>query len=98
MKKTILVYDDESQIRARWKRQLETVPVIKSSFIVTSTQNEFKEALSDLEQRRRQARAKGNKTPAIENNVIDKSSALIVDFDLFEDQKTGEEVAYLARC
>lgn len=98
MKKTILVYDDESQIRARWKRQLETVPVIESSFTVASAQNEFKEALLDLEERRRLARTKDSKNLAIENNVIDKSSVLIVDFDLFEDQKTGEEVAYLARC
>jgi hypothetical protein len=98
MKKTVLVYDDESQIRIRWKRQLETVPVIKSSFVVTSTQNEFRDALSDLEQRRRRAREKSNENPAIENNVIDKASVLIVDFDLFADQKTGEDVAYLARC
>jgi hypothetical protein len=100
MKKTIFVYDDERQIGKRWQKDLLNIPSVKSAFDVEVLDVEFSQAVTDLEQRRREARKKGR--APLSSNLFDKASVLIIDFDLFrnEDAKylTGEEVAYLARC
>lgn len=101
MKKNIFVYDDETQIGRRWKRQLEGLPSVHVSFAVDILDAEFTQAVADLEQRRRGARRKGGKA-AVGDNIFDRAAVLIIDFDLFRNESsgylTGEEVAYLARC
>jgi len=101
--KKILICDDDSNVRARWKKALIALPSIKRTFDVQTVGSEdFKKTLSDLENRRRKARNKKFKASDWGENSFDSASILIVDYDLLdfnqEDYITGEGVAYLARC
>ena len=100
MNKTILVFDDDSARGARWAASLR--PVVPKAYTVQSLKiQEFKDAIEELEQRRRAAR-KGEHSRVKWTNVLDSASILIIDYDLLELDKqnyvTGETVAYLARC
>jgi hypothetical protein len=104
-KNRILICDDEPSIRERWKDRLEAISSVSKTFEVkTITDDEFKEALTDLEKRRREARGQSITIPASKwgDNPFDKAAILIIDYDLLhfnkEDYVTGEGVAYLARC
>lgn len=104
-KKKILICDDEEHIREEWKRSLDGIPSIRSTFEVeTISDVKFSSTLIDLEKRRRMAREKSSSNPGSHwgENPFDEAAILIIDFDLFgfkkEDYITGEEVAYLARC
>ena len=99
----ILICDDDSDTRARWKSALQAITSVKRDFDVqTVGSEEFRSTLTDLEARRRKAR--GQKLPASKwgDNLFDSATVLIVDYDLLkfnkEDYLTGEGVAYLARC
>ena len=101
--KKILICDDDSNQRERWKSALQAIPSVKREFDVqTIGIKDFKVTLTDLEARRR--RARGQKIMATKwgDNLFDSVSILIVDYDLLkfnkEDYLTGEGVAYLARC
>lgn len=100
--KTILICDDVSNVREQWKRTLERIPFVKREFEVHILGEQFRNALKDLEKRRRDARQSGLKVSSWKENVFDSASILIIDYDLLdfskEDYITGEGVAYLARC
>lgn len=101
-KKRIVVCDDETQVMESWAGRLRAVAAVKAAFEVTAADpEEFKAAVSELEQRRRNARDGGKhqqKTPTL----IDRADVLLVDYDLMQVYEqsylTGEVVAYLARC
>ncbi len=101
-KKQILVFDDDKGRTAQWAAELKRQKSIQKLFEVNALElDRFKEALSALDQRRRQARLDsidiGNW-----RNPIDSAAILIIDYDLLELNReqyiTGETVAYLARC
>jgi hypothetical protein len=101
--KKILICDDDSKVRLRWKNALDAIPSVKRQFDVQTVGGaDFKVALSDLESRRRKARNRKLKASAWGDNAFDSAAILIVDYDLLdfnkEDYLTGEGVAYLARC
>ncbi len=99
MKKTIFVYDDERQIGKRWQKDLLNIPSVRSAFDVEDLDADFTQAVTELEERRRDARKKDG--APLTSNPFDRASVLIIDFDLFRNENarylTGEEVAYLAR-
>jgi hypothetical protein len=101
-RKTILICDDVSNVREGWKRTLEKIPLVKREFDVHILGDQFRDALKDLEKRRRSAREAQSKVSSWQRNVFDSASILIIDYDLLdfskEDYITGEGVAYLARC
>ncbi len=99
--KKILICDDDSGVRTRWKKMLQAIPSVKRAFDVETVGSEdFKDTLTDLEGRRRKARNKKVIASPWGKNLFDSAAILIVDYDLlkFNDYITGEGVAYLARC
>lgn len=101
-RKTILICDDVPSVREGWKKTLEKIPLVKREFEVHILGDQFRDALKELEQRRRNARNTQAKASSWKSNIFDSASILIVDYDLLdfnkEDYITGEGVAYLARC
>jgi|SRR5579864_4209385 len=95
--KKVIICDDEEGQRQSWAEALNRVADFSSKFdVAVVTSKEIKDALAVL-RRRRMAAREGQQT---ENGAtfFDSCSILIVDYDLFEIDETGEEVAYLARC
>jgi hypothetical protein len=101
--KKILICDDDSNTRERWKGALQAITSVKREFEVqTIGIKDFKSTLTDLEARRRKARGQEINASKWGKNLFDSVTVLIVDYDLLkfnkEDYLTGEGVAYLARC
>lgn len=101
--KKILICDDDSNSRERWKRALQDITSVKREYEVqTIGIKDFKSTLIDLEARRRKARGQEIDASSWGKNLFDSVTVLIVDYDLLkfnkEDYLTGEGVAYLARC
>jgi hypothetical protein len=96
-KKRVVIFDDEVRTRITWEEKLRNVQGFTDAFEVRRVEDEeFKDAIEVLRNRRRAARAKGD---CAGESVFDEASILIVDYDLLElTETTGEEVAYLARC
>src|SRR5437667_7791458 len=102
-KKKILICDDVSAERTRWKKSLEQIPSVEHAFDVEVIVDKvFRDTLTDLEKRRRKARDRTVEASEWGQNIFDTAAILIVDYDLLEFNKedyiTGEGVAYLARC
>jgi hypothetical protein len=107
-KKKILICDDvrgkrESSIAQSWRDDLIKIPSVKKGFgdpqIVGS--DDFKKALKGLEERQELSRKRRTtqEEPQFGDNLFDDAAILLLDFDLFHyDSRTGEEIAYLARC
>ena len=110
-KKKILIVDDDPDIVKKWCEELGEIESIKYEFEPVPLKfNDFKEALSLLEKRRRAARKTDYENipfSEYESCIIDQSEILIVDYDLLDFDETGddhiagvstgERVAYLAR-
>jgi len=93
----VVVFDDDEDFRREWSERLGAVPSFLERFealIVNET--EFGQAIDGL--RRRRAAARGVEKPSSDENLFDGIDVLIVDYDLFKLDETGEDVAYLARC
>ncbi len=100
-KKSILVCDDNQQIARRWRSQIEEV--CPADFITESLpQAELVEAISALEERRKNARGSGGIGFAHRRTKFDDADILVIDYDLLNLKSqafiTGENLAYLARC
>src|SRR5271169_2695156 len=98
-KKHILVCDDNQQIARRWSSQI--AEVCPSDFTAESLpQSDLVEAISDLEERRKNAR--GSSAGAAHGKTrFDDADILVIDYDLLNLKSqsfiTGENLAYLAR-
>lgn len=101
MKKKVLIFDDESEIRTAWREKLEDVESFSADFeAVVSDSEGFKATLADLEKRQKAARS--GDIDWCQTTLLDKIDMLFVDYDLltlYDDKfEVGENVAYLARC
>jgi hypothetical protein len=101
MKKNILIVDDDIEVENSWKNSLEKIPAVQTSFEVSYiTPSDFGTLMSDLEERRR--RVRGEDKLEFDENKLDTTNILIVDYDLLKFNQTsyvtGEGFAYLARC
>lgn len=106
-KKKILICDDvkgegESNIAKSWRDDLMKIPSVKKRFGEPQVVNSgsFKKALDGLEERQKLSRGKKKQEePKFGDNLFDEAAILLLDYDLFYyDSRTGEEIAYLARC
>lgn len=96
-KKKVVIYDDEAGTRREWVGKLSAVRGFAEEFEALEVDSgQFRHDLEVLQERRAEAR-RGREVSNPET-IFDESNILIVDYDLFEDNETGEEVAYLARC
>lgn len=103
MTKKILVYDDITGRADAWRERLVALPPVNASFVVERLDNEdFRQILGELEERRRAARRSVDSARAPQTCQFDDADLLVVDYDLLEFDSdsyvTGEGVAYLARC
>ena len=105
MKPNVLVCDDVDSTAGDWEAELKQIDVVEAQFNVTRLLvADFKEAVQELEMRRRAPRdpdGKHSPKPWGEH-IFDKAAMIIVDYDLLDLEHdsylTGENVAYLARC
>ncbi|HEV7504868.1 MAG TPA: hypothetical protein VGS07_08160 [Thermoanaerobaculia bacterium] len=96
-KKQVVIFDDEASLRQEWADKLSLVRGFTEEFEVQLVANkDFEDALDILRIRRKEAREK--REVSGDRTLFDETSILIVDYDLFPLNETGEEVAYLARC
>src|ERR1041384_2828618 len=98
--KKIVICEDDSNARSRWKKALEGLKYVKADFEVeTLVSEDLNRTLSELENRRRRARNKNVKAPAWGDNLFDSADILLVDYDLLDlnkdDYLTGEGVAFI---
>jgi hypothetical protein len=101
-KKTILLYDDEPSKERRWVDRLKGIRAVSTEFdVIALTTSQFKDEVSVLEERRKEARRRKPGTVS-GGALIDDAAILFVDFDIVnafsEATLTGESMAYLARC
>jgi hypothetical protein len=99
----ILIYDDIPERAEAWHERLIALPPVNAAFIVEQLDNEeFRQILGELEERRRAARRSVDSARAPQKCRFDDADLLVVDYDLLEfgtdSYVTGEGVAYLARC
>lgn len=92
----VLLFDDEEEKRGKWAEQLGSL--IGTENLLVCHTSEMREAVAQLEERR--ARVRRGDDPDLQVNAFDRARILVVDFDLFEVERTldGHHVAYLARC
>lgn len=105
--KTILICDDSGRIVDKWKRALEKVlRTVDADYHVNSLSDPslFREQISILQDRRKQARTGKAPPHRTARAHFDTANILVVDYDLLGLSPvkmgyiTGENVAYLARC
>jgi hypothetical protein len=98
LKKKVVVFDDESQLRQEWADKLNGLEAFAELFEThVMKEDELRDALTVLRGRRLRA-AEGDRETKIARTALDDAAALVVDYDLLSLDETGEEVAYLARC
>lgn len=100
-KKTILVCDDNQQIARDWRSRIERV--CPDDFAAESLpQDRLVDIISQLEERRKNARKPRGPKVAWQPNKFDEADILVIDYDLLnlngKGYLTGENLAYLARC
>jgi hypothetical protein len=100
-KKNILVCDDNAQVARDWRSKIEAV--CPADFVAESfLQSQLVDTISQLEERRKDARKRQGANGAWTDNKFDEADILIIDYDLLNLNKqnylTGENLAYLARC
>lgn len=95
--KRVLICDDEESQRESWAAALRLVPGFPPDFDVRVVPSEqLKEAIHILRNRKMAAGEQGEVDTV--RTIFDSCHILIIDYDLFEIDETGEEVAYLVRC
>jgi hypothetical protein len=100
-KRTILVCDDNPQIARSWRSQIQQV--CPRGYVAESLpQDQLVEAISQLEERRKNARKRRGPQVERQEGRFDEADVLIIDYDLLnlssQSYLTGESLAYLARC
>jgi len=96
----ILIFDDSVGSRDKWCNDLLSIKSARKNFdIATVDDDEFKDFLAVLEERRRLAR---KEKAVFKPNRLDKTAILVLDYDLIDldtvTSLTAEHVAYLVRC
>ena len=96
---SILVYDDEEDIKSECQEDIESVPVVMSQYKVDPLEtSKFAAEVHELINRQSAARNGGLKDPG-DNLAIDKADVLIIDYDLpAPGLRDGEEIAYYVSC
>ncbi len=96
----IAVFDDEEQTRGLFQKKItDTVPHEQYEVIVF-TPKVFNEELEKIRERQKNFRANGTWKGTKPSSILDDTSILILDYDLFEANPflKASEIAYLTRC
>lgn len=93
----VVIFDDEDDRRRKWAERLFAVKGFPEGFEVLVVDDcAFRADLGTLRARRKNSRNKEEISD--QGTLFDSADILIIDYDLFGLDETGEEVAYLARC
>lgn len=94
-RRKVLIFDDDSGVRLNWKDRLTAAPA--DFQVMTCGTEDMEGEIERLDRRRREFRDPTSKASS-EKGLLDTVDILFVDYDLFELDETGENLAYLARC
>jgi hypothetical protein len=102
-KKPLLVCDDVERTARQWSKRLRVLRPVTDAFEVRPVlPQDLRQAVSQLEDRRRSARQEKPAQLKWGKHPFDKAAILVVDYDLLDLERdayiAGENVAYLARC